>query len=146
MTAISLPKPDVDVPAEGLGIGDVAKLTGLGVDTLRYYEREGLMLDDTRRDFAGRRRYSAADLAWIGGLLMLRGTGMSVADMRTLAELSRTDGTERERLAVLEAHRFRVLDDLSRTKRHLEALEKKIGAYRDIVGPSQAEAPGSRTH
>ncbi|MWB98707.1 MerR family transcriptional regulator [Agromyces sp. MMS17-SY077] len=128
-----------------MGIGDVARLTGLGADTLRYYEREGLMLDSTPRDGAGRRRYSSADLSWIGGLLMLRDTGMSVADMRTLAELSRAEGTERERLVVLESHRQRVVEELARTMRHLEALDTKISAYREAVGPATREVDSGRT-
>jgi DNA-binding transcriptional MerR regulator len=139
MTPITLPGTDVDVPELGLSIGDAAKITGLAIDTLRYYERVGLMLDGTRRDTAGRRRYHAADLAWIGGLLMLRETGMSIADMRALAELSRESGTEEQRLAVLESHRERVIDELNRSQRHLVALEKKIRAYRDVVAPIQNE-------
>jgi DNA-binding transcriptional MerR regulator len=144
MSAISLPLVS-NVPDSGLGIGDVARLTGLGADTLRYYEREGLMLDSTRRDAAGRRRYGSEDMAWIGGLLMLRDTGMSIADMRVLAELSRIEGTERERLVVLESHRQRVVEELARTMQHLDALDKKIGAYREAVGPAATEERGERT-
>jgi DNA-binding transcriptional MerR regulator len=140
MDAITLPDPGVEVPAAGLTIGDVARLSGLSVETLRYYEREGLLLEHAQRDPAGRRRYGTDDLAWIGALLMLRDTGMSISDMRALAALSRQDGTERERLDVLEGHRRRILDDLDRTRRHLTALEKKIAAYREVVDP-----PATRT-
>lgn len=139
MTAISLPRPDVDVPPAGLTIGEVARQSGLSVETLRYYEREGLMLGPAQRDPSGRRRYGAEDLAWIGGLLMLRDTGMSVADMRALAELSRVSGTEAARLEVLDAHRRRILDDLARTQRHLAALEKKIAAYRAVLDHTTSE-------
>lgn len=133
MDAITLPDAGIAVPPDGLAIGDVARLTGLSVETLRYYEREGLLLDPTPRDGGGRRRYGEADLRWISGLLMLRETGMSIADMRVLAELSRGEGTEARRLEVLEAHRARVLDELERTHRHLSALEKKIAIYREVV-------------
>jgi DNA-binding transcriptional MerR regulator len=133
MNAITLPTVDVDVPDAGLTIGEVAGVTGLSVQALRFYEREGLMLDPARRNASGHRRYQRPDIEWIKGLLMLRETGMSIGDMRVLAELSRQEGSEAERLRVLEKHRQSVLDALTRTHRHLAALQEKIDAYRDVV-------------
>ena len=74
-----------------------------------------------------------AFLEWIAGLIMLRETGMSIADVRQMAVLSRIPGTESDRLSVLEAHRQGVLIDLDRTRAHLAALEKKMSAYRDAI-------------
>lgn len=139
---IELPQVPVDIDPEGLSIGEVSRLVGLSIEALRYYEREGLMLDPTPRDAAGRRRYGNGDLSWIAALMMLRETGMSIADMRELAELSRREGTEAERLTVLEAHRERVLGELARTRNHLAALEKKITAYRDALGSAPRRASG----
>jgi DNA-binding transcriptional MerR regulator len=130
---VSLPRLDVAVPQDGLSIGAAAQATGLSIDTLRYYEKAGLLLDPAPRDPGGRRRYGRDDLDWIAGLIMLRETGMSIADVRRMAELSRTAGTEAERLDVLEEHRSRVVAELERTQAHLQALEKKIVAYRDVV-------------
>ena len=140
MDEIALPPLDVDVPPEGLTIGEVAHATGLKISTLRFYERQGLMLDPTRRDVSGRRRFDEHDLAWIGGLLMLRATGMSVADMRALADLSREQSTEGERLSILQAHRERELEEVERTRRHLAALDTKIDAYREVVASREREA------
>jgi len=130
---VSLPRLDITVPEDGLSIGAVAQATGLSIDTLRYYEKAGLLLDPAPRDPGGRRRYGRDDLDWIAGLIMLRETGMSIADVRRMAELSRTAGTEADRLDVLEEHRLRVLAELDRTQAHLRALEKKIAAYRDVL-------------
>jgi DNA-binding transcriptional MerR regulator len=124
-----LPVVPVEVPPEGVSISRAAEITGVGIEALRYYERAGLMLGHTRRDSGGRRRYRQADLAWIGGLVMLRETGMSIADVRRAAELSRRAGTEGERLALLRRHRDRVVADLARTQRHLAKIEAKIAAY-----------------
>lgn len=143
--AIILPDYDGDIPPDGLTIGDVGRLSGLSVETLRYYEREGLLLEPARRDPAGRRRYGADDLSWIGAIILLRDTGMSISDMRTLAALSREDGTERERLEVLEDHRRRILGDLDRTRRHLAALEKKIAAYQKVVDLAGNNREGNTT-
>lgn len=134
MATVTLPTIDAEVPAGGLPIGAVAEATGLSIDTLRYYEKAGLLLDPAPRDPGGRRRYGQDDLDWIAGLIMLRKTGMSIADVRRMAELSRVPETEAERLVVLEAHRERVLSELERTRAHLAALEKKIAAYTAVVG------------
>jgi len=133
MASVVLPTISTSIPSEGLAIGAVAEVTGLSIDTLRYYEREGLLLDPAPRDTGGRRRYGQNDLDWIAGLIMLRETGMSIADVRRMAELSRDSGTESDRLAVLEEHRLAVLADLDRIRGHLVALERKISAYRDAI-------------
>lgn len=140
MHAITLPTIDVDIPDAGLTIGQVARVTGLSVQALRFYEREGLMLDPTRRDPSGHRRYGRHDMEWINGLLMLRETGMSIGNMRVLADLSRREGSEAERLRVLEDHRQAVLEDLTRTHQHLAALQTKIDAYHAVV--NYRENPG----
>ena len=128
-----VPELDYDVPDDGVPIGRASELSGVGIEALRYYEREGLMLDATPRDPGGRRRYHAADLRWIAGLVMLRETGMPIADIRVIADLSRTAGTEAERLVHLEAHRRRVLEDLARTQSHLAHIEHKIASYREVL-------------
>lgn len=128
-----VPEAPVDVPSEGLSIGEAAQACGISVDTLRYYEKEGLMLGPCERDGAGRRRYAERDLAWLTGLVMLRETGMPIAGMREMAELYRTPGTDAERLALLERHRDRVVRDQLRVARHLEAIERKITGYRSAL-------------
>ena len=133
VTPLLLPAVDTEVPAGGLSIGQAAVATGMSVEALRYYERAGLLLDPTPRNAGGRRRYRARDLAWIAGLVMLRETGMSIADIRVMADLSRRAGTEAERLEQLERHRDRVLADLARTRQHLQAIEDKIAAYREVA-------------
>ena len=44
MSELLIPVPPVEVAPEGLSIGDAARAVGLSVDTLRYYEKEGLSL------------------------------------------------------------------------------------------------------
>ncbi len=47
---------------EALGIGQLAKRGGVGIDTVRYYERNGLLSPRTRLA-SGYRRYSELELA-----------------------------------------------------------------------------------
>ena len=111
-------------------IAEAAELTGLTPDTLRYYERDGLMLRAVGRSATGHRRYTDSDLRWIELLNCLRGTGMPIRDVRRYAELVRAgDGTEQARLDLLRAHRLQVLAQLAEVQEHLGAIDRKIGIY-----------------
>lgn len=111
-------------------IAEVAEHTDLTPHTLRYYERDNLLLGPVARDTGGRRRYEEADLRWIVMLTRLRGTGMPIRDVRRYADLVRAgDGNEEERLALLNAHRHRVLAQLAEVTDHLGAIEGKIAIY-----------------
>lgn len=111
-------------------IAQAAEATDLTPDTLRYYERDGLMLRPVGRSATGHRRYTDADLTWIQLLNCLRGTGMPIRDVRRYAELVRTgDGTEQARLDLLRAHRIHVLAQLAEVQEHLGAIDRKIGIY-----------------
>ena len=65
-----------------------AEQSGFSLDTLRYYERIGL-LDGIDRAPSGHRRFRDDDLEWLGVLRCLRDTGMPIAQMRRYAELAR---------------------------------------------------------
>jgi DNA-binding transcriptional MerR regulator len=108
---------------------EAATRSGFSLDTLRYYERIGL-LDDVERTAGGRRVYRDDHLEWLGVLHCLRRTGMPVRDMRRYAELTRVDHTEPERLEILEKHRESVLATIEDLRRALEVVEGKIAFYR----------------
>ena len=60
--------------------------SGLSIDTLRYYEKIGLLRPE--RDLSSRhRRYSQTDLKWLGFVGKLRSTGMPLAQIRLYGEL-----------------------------------------------------------
>jgi len=122
-----------EVPAEGLTISGAAELSGLSVDTLRYYEKEGLSLHRPERSASGQRRYTEEDVRWLGTLVMLRRTGMPIRDVRRFVDLYRVDGSESERMAILEAHREHVLEQLSEVQTHLAAINRKIEIYKEMV-------------
>ena len=71
-------------PTPGLTIAEAAERTGLTTHTLRYYERDGLMLGAVDRSASGHRRYTERDLAWIEMITRLRSTGMPIREVRTL--------------------------------------------------------------
>jgi DNA-binding transcriptional MerR regulator len=120
-----------------LTIAEAAARTGLTSHTLRYYERDGLMLSSVDRAVSGHRRYSDRDLTWIEMITRLRSTGMPIRDVRRYADLVRAgDGNEAERLELLEAHRTRVEAQLAEVTAHLRAIDHKIGIYEGKVKQS----------
>jgi len=110
--------------------GQVADKTGFSLDTLRYYERIGL-LNGIARTTGGRRSFTDDDLDWLGVLRCLRDTGMPIATMLRYAVLCRSgDGTLAERTALLEEHDHAVeqqIRDLRAQQRH---IRDKIAWYR----------------
>jgi DNA-binding transcriptional MerR regulator len=120
-----------------LTIAEAATRTGLTAHTLRYYERDGLMLGSVDRAVSGHRRYSDRDLTWIEMITRLRSTGMPIRDVRRYADLVRAgDGNEAERLELLMAHRERVEAQLAQVTAHLRAIDHKIGIYEGKLGTS----------
>jgi DNA-binding transcriptional MerR regulator len=119
---------------DGLTIAEAAERSGLTAHTLRYYERDGLMLQEVGRSASGHRVYTQHDLAWVAMLTRLRATGMPIREVRRYAALCRAgEGNEQERLELLEAHRARVLAQLAEVTDHLGAIDNKIGIYRDRI-------------
>src|SRR5204862_5297172 len=107
----------------------VTEMTGFSVDTLRYYERIGLLLA-VDRTAGGRRRYSDDDLMFLRWLRCLRDTGMPIADMLRFVELLRAgDGTRAERIEVLEQHERRVEEQIALLQGHLQHIRYKIELY-----------------
>jgi len=124
-------------PPTGLTIAEAAQVTGLTADTLRYYERDGLMLRAVPRASSGHRLYAEGDITWIRLITKLRSTGMPIRDVRRYADLVRAgDGNEQERLDLLRAHRQVVLARLAEVQDHLGAIDYKIGLYEARVNPA----------
>lgn len=115
-----------------LSISDVAARTGLSAHTLRYYERIGLIAPVVRAP-GGQRRYAASDLDWIGFLLRLRETGMPIGQMQAFAFLrSEGNATAPARRQMLEQHLAEVLASITTLQNAAQALQAKIGYYREL--------------
>ncbi|NKY09539.1 MerR family transcriptional regulator [Cellulomonas hominis] len=126
-------------PTRTLTIAEAAAATGLSPHTLRYYERDGLLLDAVERASSGHRRYTERDLGWLHLLTRLRATGMPIREIREYADLVRRgDGTEPQRLALLQAHRDAVRAQLAEAAEHLAAIEMKIDLYAGRLGAGEA--------
>jgi DNA-binding transcriptional MerR regulator len=122
----------------GLTIQQVSQKTGLSIDTLRYYERIGL-LEPIERANNGHRRYTQHDLNWIDLLIRLRNTGMPRAQMVRFAQLRRQGAaTATERRLILEEHQ-RVLEQrMQEMEQHMAALQKKIARIKEVEAQHNA--------
>src|SRR5690606_21147497 len=117
-------------------IAKVARRTGLTPHTLRYYEREGLLLREVDRSATGHRLYHEDDISWIKMITRLRATGMPIREVRRYADLARAgDATREERLELLRAHRQRVVEWLATVEEHLKAIDYKIEFYEECCRP-----------
>jgi DNA-binding transcriptional MerR regulator len=104
--------------------------SGFSLDTLRYYERVGL-LPRIQRTGSGRRVFSDVDLQWLEMLRCLRDTGMPITEMQQFVRLMGDGhGTVDERLALLLEQQRRVQGQIARLQRHLGQLSDKIDIYR----------------
>jgi Hg(II)-responsive transcriptional regulator len=105
-----------------LTIGALAQAAGVGVETVRYYQRRGLLAVPGRS--AGVRRYGRAEAQRIGFIKRAQALGFTLEEVRGLLALQ--DGTDRrsirriaaERLAQIRAH----LRDLRKMERALAAV------------------------
>lgn len=113
-------------------IAEAAALCGLSPDTIRYYEKSG-MLPPIARGPDGYRRYGRENVNWLTILYWLRQTGMSMKVMQRYAILVHAgDDTVAERIDILKQH-GEVLktkrEDLDRCE---ELLARKLNAYSAI--------------
>lgn len=112
----------------GIAPGEVAERTGLSVDALRYYEREGLV-GPIARSAGGQRRYTDDDVAWIGIVTCLRDAGLGIADLRRFTELLRSEAGETDRVAFLRRRRDELEEQARRIRSALHVLDEKIAWY-----------------
>jgi DNA-binding transcriptional MerR regulator len=112
-----------------LTIGQVSESVGLTPDTLRWYERIGLV-EPIPRDTAGQRRYRPLDVERVELLVKMRSTGMPLAQMHQYVELIHGGpATRGERIALLREHRERTLARIEALRRDLVVIDRKISRY-----------------
>ena len=125
-----------------LHIGEVATRTGRSVHAIRWYEAQGLV-PGVERDGGGRRVYTEHHVGWLEFMDRLRGTGMSVAQMRAYTALVKKGSAALgERRALLRAHQARVLENIARWTEALTLIEAKLEFYDEWVAKGARPAVG----
>jgi MerR family copper efflux transcriptional regulator len=107
---------------ERFTIGEIARQAEVGVDTVRYYERNRLLPEPARR-LSGYREYKADDVRRLRFIRRARDLGFSLADIRELLMLSE----DRERgVRGLKARAEARLDEVDRRIRELQRVRRGL--------------------
>lgn len=93
-----------------LSIGDVAARSGLSRDTLRYYEKIGLV-PHARRSPSGQREYEEPVLDQLLVVTALRNAGFSIAQVREVLNVKKTTTSIHSRIDAMRS----TIDDLERS-------------------------------
>ncbi|MFC9467845.1 MULTISPECIES: MerR family transcriptional regulator [Streptomyces] len=105
-----------------------ADRTGVSLDTLRYYEREGL-IGPIRRSTGGHREYTEDDVFWIGLVTCFREAGLGIADLREFVAVLRAEHTAQERVAFLHERRAALEERVAALRKAMRVLDEKIAYY-----------------
>ncbi|MEL7524321.1 MAG: MerR family transcriptional regulator [Pseudomonadota bacterium] len=115
-------------------ISEASTKSGLSADTIRYYEKSGLV-PAIERGPDGLRRFTPENIEWLVLLYWLRRTGLPMKEMRRFAALYREGAASiPERKAVLLSHEERLRRRRADLDRCAEVLAYKIATYRKIEG------------
>lgn len=118
-------------------IAEVCKKCGLSQDTLRYYERIGL-LPSVRRNKSGNREYTDEDLKWVTFIKCMRGAGVSVEVLIEYVLLfQQGDKTVQARKALLMEQRKVLADRIEEMQTTFQRLDAKIARYEQRVIPKE---------
>lgn len=117
----------------GYSIGQVAKKTGLTAHTLRYYEKEGL-LPFVKKSGSGLRVFSDSDIEWLVLIECLKGTGMSLKDIKQYIDwYMEGDSTLNQRLGMFKCQKLKLEEQMKQLQKHMEKINYKIAYYTEII-------------
>jgi MerR family mercuric resistance operon transcriptional regulator len=110
-----------------LTIGKLAAAGGVGVETIRFYQRKGLLEQPTRDE--GIRRYGSTDLRRLRFIRQAQSAGFTLEEIRELLDLDSTD--DRSRARELATSRIAALDakiaELASARDSLARLARECG-------------------
>lgn len=110
-------------------INEVSKLYDISADTLRYYERIGLVPPVTRNE-SGIRDYSENDCNWVKFAKCMRAAGISVESLiEYVALFGQGDATRAARREILLEERAKLEERIQQMQATLDKLNNKIDHY-----------------
>ena len=114
-------------------ISEVSEQCGISADTLRYYERIGLLPAVNRSD-SGIRDYSDLDVRRVEFIKCMRTASLPVEVLIKYYQLvQQGDETIEDRKAILVEHRAEVEARMAELQKTLDLLDYKIGFYENAV-------------
>ena len=120
-------------------ITEVSKKYGLSADTLRYYERVGL-IPTVNRNKSGIRDYTQEDCNWVEFIKCMRGAGLPIEVLIDYVTMfQQGDSTVDERKALLIDQRRALAEKIEEMNKTLERLDYKIDLYEKGLIMSEKE-------
>ena len=110
-------------------ISEMSEQSGLSIDTLRYYEKIGLLPPINRTD-GGTREYSENDIKRVDVIKCMRTAGLPVdVLLEYFLLVEQGDETIVARKEILQAHRVRLVEKITELQETLDLLDHKIEGY-----------------
>ena len=126
-------------------ITEVSRKYGLTPDTLRYYERIGL-IPPVPRTGGGVRDYDEASLGWVELIKCMRSAGVGIEALTEYCRLfQQGEETLEARKALLVEQRRQMLARMEDMQRSLERLNQKIENYEQGLAKKERELRGYQT-
>ena len=126
-------------------IAEVSKKHSLTPDTLRYYERVGL-IPHVARTAGGIRDYGEMDCRWIEFIKCMRGAGLPVDVLIAYVSLfQQGDATHDARKALLVEQRQLLAQRMAEMQATLSRLDTKIERYEKLMIPAEHDLKQKRT-
>ncbi len=119
-------------------IAQVSQKFGLSIDTLRYYERVGL-IPSVNRNQSGIRDYTEMDLNWVEFVKCMRSAGIPIeALIEYMALVHQGEETAELRKALLVRERDQLAERMAQMQKTLDRLNMKIEHYDQTIGSKEA--------
>ena len=116
-----------------MSIADVCTRFDLSQDTLRYYEKIGL-IPSIQRKSSGIRNYSEEDCKWIEFIKCMRSAGLSIEFLSEYVRLFKEGDTTLEKRRTLLIEQRRLLrDKMEEMQTTLDRLDRKVERYDSLV-------------
>ena len=120
-------------------IAEVAATFDLTQDTLRYYEKVGL-IPKVKRTSGGTRNYTEYDCGWIDFIKCMRNAGVQVDALVEYVKLfEQGDSTSDKRKHILVRERDRIAAQITQMQCTLDRLNVKIERYENDIIPAEKE-------
>ena len=119
-------------------IAEVSEKYGISPDTLRYYEKEGL-LPPVKRTAGGIRDYGESDCGWVEFIKCMRSAGLPVEVLAEYVALfMQGDHTAERRKGILIEQRGKIREKIEELKTVEKRLDYKISNYDKIISRCEA--------
>ena len=109
-------------------IGEVSEKYGLSADTLRYYERIGLIPHVPRKK-NGIRDFDEESCKWVSFIKCMRGAGVQIEALIEYVGLMQEGDSEERRMQILIDQRTKLLNKMKQLQATIERLDYKIEIY-----------------